>query len=233
MTFDRLRDRRTLAEMVAADLRERMAAGRLPMGAALNQFALARELGVSRAVVREAFRQLEAAGILRLTPYQHAVVTPLGPEDLDDLWVVRTTLETLAARRAAQRPEAAAVRLGGLVEAMAREQRAEAWLDLDRRFHQEIAELAGNPLLPKLLDAVRMPIDRFIQSVAGTQPRMRSANLEHRALLAALARGDAAEASVLVREHIVRTRRFLARRLDRAPRPLAAARAGAPDAAAR
>lgn len=233
VTFERLRDRRTLAETVAAALRERIAAGRLPMGAALNQFALARELGVSRAVVREAFRQLEAAGILRLAPYQHAVVTPLDPEDLEDLWTVRATLEVLAARRAARRPEAAAARLGPLVEAMVRERRTEAWLDLDRRFHQEIAELAGNPLLPKLLDAVRMPIDRFVQQVAGTRPRMRSANLEHRAIVDALTRGDPAEASARVREHIGRTRRVLTARLNRARRPLAAAPAGMPDAAAR
>ena len=231
-TFDRLRDRPTLAEIVAATLREQIAAGRLPMGSVLNQLALARELGVSRAVVREAFRHLAAAGALRLAPYQRAVVTPLDAEDLDDLWAVRTTLEVLAVRRAARRPDAAS-RLAPLVEAMVREQQPEVWLDLDRRFHQEIATLAGNPLLPTLLDAVRMPIDRFLQSVAGPRPRIRSANLEHRALVDALARGDAAEASALVRLHIDRTRRFLARRLQRARPPAAAAGAPAVRAAAR
>ncbi|MDR7554197.1 MAG: GntR family transcriptional regulator [Armatimonadota bacterium] len=220
-TFDRLRDRPTLAEIVAATLREQIAAGRLPMGSVLNQFALARELGVSRAVVREAFRHLAAAGALRLTPYQRAVVTPLEVDDLDDLWAVRTTLELLAVRRAARRPEAAS-RLRPLVEAMVREQQPEAWLDLDRRFHQEIATLAGNPLLPTLLDAVRMAIDRFLQTVAGPRPRIRSANMEHRAVVEALARGDAAEASTLIRVHIDRTRRFLARRLQRARRTASA-----------
>jgi DNA-binding GntR family transcriptional regulator len=215
--LERLKERRTLSDLVAFELRRRILSGRLPMGAELNQFALTRELGVSRAVVREAFRQLAAAGMIRLTPYQHAAVTALTTEDLDDLWEVRVTLETLAARRAARRltPELSG-RLQAAAEAMERESDREAWLDLDRRFHLTICEAAGNPLLHQLLDAVRLPIDRFIRTVAGARPRMRSANVEHRAILAALLRGDGERAAEQLRRHIAHTRRRVGQRLQRA-----------------
>ncbi|MDQ7828617.1 MAG: GntR family transcriptional regulator [Armatimonadota bacterium] len=213
-SLGRLRSRQTLAELVAAEVRERIASGEFPMGGELNQFQLTRELGVSRTVVREAFRQLEAAGIIMLAPYRHAVVTPLDTDDLEDLWTLRTVLEGLAVRRAVRRPADAAARLGTLLAAMERET-GEDWLELDRRFHQEIAELSGNPLLPKLLDAVRMPIDRFLQFVAGARPRIRSANREHRAILDALVKGDDARAVAVVRAHIDRTRRLVTDRLRR------------------
>jgi len=218
---DRLQDRKTLSDLVAAELRERIIAGRLPMGAPLNQLALTRELGVSRSVVREAFRQLEAAGMIQLTPYHHAVVIPLTRDDLDDLWEVRSALECVAARRAAQRMDAAAVaRLEALVEAMEQETNGEAWLDLDRRFHLAICDAQANPLLHKLLDAVRVPIVRFIKSAVGARPRMRSANAQHRAILEALRRRDAGRAQEILRAHVRRTRQMLTSRARRGSRQL-------------
>jgi len=207
---NRLQDRKTLSDLVAAELRERIIAGHLPMGAPLNQFALTRELGVSRAVVREAFRQLEAAGMIQLTPYHHAVVIPLTRDDLDDLWEVRSALECVAARRAAHRMDAALLaRLETLVEAMEHETDSEAWLELDRRFHVAICDAQANPLLHKLLEAVRVPIVRFIRSAVGLRPRMRSANAQHRAILEALRRHDAGRAQKVLRAHMQRTRRML------------------------
>lgn len=175
--IDRLQDRKTLSDLVAAELRDRIVAGRLPMGAPLNQFALTRELGVSRAVVREAFRQLEAAGMLQLTPYHHAVVIPLSRDDLDDLWEIRATLECVAARRAARRMDTAALaRLEALIVAMEQETDAEAWLELDRRFHLALCGAQTNPVLQKLLDAVRAHIARSRQGLAAplhrAQPRV-------------------------------------------------------------
>lgn len=206
----RLQDRKTLSDLVAAELRERIIAGRLPMGAPLNQFALTRELGVSRAVVREAFRQLEAAGMIQLTPYHHAVVIPLTRDDLDDLWEVRSALECVAARRAAHQMDAALLaRLETLVEAMEHATDGEAWLELDRRFHVAICDAQANPLLHKLLEAVRVPIVRFIKSSVGVRPRMRSANAQHRAILEALRRHDAGRAQKVLRAHMQRTRQML------------------------
>ncbi len=216
-THDQLQNRKTLPDLVAAELRDRINSGSLPMGAALNQFALTRELRVSRTVVREAFRQLEAAGMIRLTPYRHAIVVPLSRDDLDDLLAIRTTLESLAVARAVHRLDADALaHPTALVQAMERQTNAEAWLDLDQRFHLAICDASGNPVLHKLLDAVRVPIDRFIKLTAGARPRMRSANVEHRAILAALTRRDPAAAETELRRHIGRTRRMLMGRLSRA-----------------
>jgi DNA-binding GntR family transcriptional regulator len=206
----RLRDRTTLSDLVAAELRERIIAGSLPMGAELNQFALTRELGVSRAVVREAFRQLEAAGLIRLTPYHHAIVIPLTPDDLEDLWEVRAVLECVAARRALRRMSAEVLaRLEDLVEAMEREDDGEAWLELDRRFHVTVCDAPENPLLHKLLDTVRAAIVRSVRSTAGVGPLMRSANAEHRIILDALHRRDPASTQEALRRHFQRTRELL------------------------
>jgi DNA-binding GntR family transcriptional regulator len=96
---------RTMAEYALEQLRESIILGELPAGTPLRLDELARSLGMSISPIREAVRQLEALGLAKHVPHQGARVLDFDIEELRDLFHVRLTLESLAARRAAERFE--------------------------------------------------------------------------------------------------------------------------------
>ena len=62
--------------------------------------ALAQQLGVSRAPVREAMMQLEREGLLTFDKRGAAFVKEFTADDLEEIYSLRLTLETMAARLA-------------------------------------------------------------------------------------------------------------------------------------
>ncbi|MDR7541769.1 MAG: GntR family transcriptional regulator, partial [Armatimonadota bacterium] len=86
--------------MVADVLREAILRGILLAGQQLRQDEIARELGVSHIPVREALRQLEAEGLVRLRPYRGFEVSELSPEEVEELYEIRIPLECQALRLA-------------------------------------------------------------------------------------------------------------------------------------
>jgi len=87
-----LDERRALVDKLAAELQARVLSGELPAGTRLRQEALAEQFGVSRTPVREALRQLQAAGIVELRPRRGALVRGLSPREIRDAYEVRAEL---------------------------------------------------------------------------------------------------------------------------------------------
>src|ERR1017187_6467105 len=84
-------------------LRPRIRDGRLRSGARIKADEIAQQLGLSRMPVREAIRQLDSEGLLTIRPNRGAVVTTLDPEEVLELFQMRSVLEGLAVRRAVER----------------------------------------------------------------------------------------------------------------------------------
>ncbi|MEG0952351.1 MAG: GntR family transcriptional regulator, partial [Niameybacter sp.] len=70
-------------------------------GDVLRESSIANELGVSRTPVREAIRQLELEGLVHSIPNKETVVAGITDEDVEDIYLIRSRLEGLAARKAA------------------------------------------------------------------------------------------------------------------------------------
>ena len=92
---------RTMAEFALEQLRESIILGELPAGTPLRLDDLARRLGMSISPIREAVRQLESLGLAKHVPHQGARVLEFDIHELQDLFHVRLSLESLAVRRAA------------------------------------------------------------------------------------------------------------------------------------
>src|SRR5204863_4533096 len=90
-------------DKVVGELRRRIIDGVYEPGDRLTGERLADDFGVSRNPVREAIRVLEAEGFLHAQPRRGAVVASLSVRDVEDLFDVRLSLETLAASLAAER----------------------------------------------------------------------------------------------------------------------------------
>jgi DNA-binding GntR family transcriptional regulator len=198
-----------LAAGVQRAITDAIASGRLRPNERINQERLANELGVSRTPVREALRWLERDGLVRLVARRGAFVSPFDARDVDDIYELRELLEPRAAGRAAVRATRADVAaLRRLLEAMER-----AWhsdvnraFDLNRRFHRDLCAPCGNRLLLNLLEQVwshQSAVRIFTVAKEASASLEERSNVEHRAIVDAFARRDAALAEELVRRHIV------------------------------
>src|SRR4051812_6896316 len=84
-------------------LRTEILEGTTEPGTLLAEAAVARQLGVSRVPVREALFALEREGLVEFSATGRAYVKDLTPEDFEELFVLRLTLEPIAARLATAR----------------------------------------------------------------------------------------------------------------------------------
>jgi len=88
--------RNTLRAHVAERLRTAILAGDIPPGAPLVETALSERFDVSRGPLREALRQLIEEGLVVTVPYTGTHVAPLSVEDVQEIYSLRTALETFA-----------------------------------------------------------------------------------------------------------------------------------------
>lgn len=138
---------RASAERVADTLRERIAAGDLTPGTALREEFTAAGLNVSRNTLREGIRLLVAEGLLVQKLHKGATVRTLTIEEVQDIYIVRRTIEL---RAIDQSGTADAARFATLQRAMLTSQgamNAKAWKDVGTaslQFHQAIVGLLGS-----------------------------------------------------------------------------------------
>jgi DNA-binding FadR family transcriptional regulator len=206
-----------VADRIAADIR----AGRLAPGGRLpSERDLARRLEVGRASVREAIASLQMAGMIETRPGSGSFVAAGADQRTreshdsspSDLLEARALLEPAVARLAAQRggPDA---EIESLLAAM-EDADGDAWNDCDRRFHQRIAALTGNPVLHELADHIAAVMDeplwqRLRDDSIAVPGRTTIHLAEHRMIYEAIAEGDADAAELYAAQHIRRVRKYM------------------------
>jgi DNA-binding FadR family transcriptional regulator len=206
-----------VADRIAADIR----AGRLSPGERLpSERELARRLGVGRASVREAIAALQVAGMIDTRPGSGSFVaagaaersTETRDSSPSDLLETRALLEPAVARLAAERGGADA-EIEALLAAM-EDATGDVWNDCDRRFHQRIAALTGNPVLLDLADHIAAVMDeplwqRLRDDSIAVPGRTTIHLAEHRMIYEAIAEGDADAAELYAAQHIRRVRKYM------------------------
>lgn len=81
------------------NLRDAIIVGRYPPGSRLVERELCEAMGVSRTSVREALRQLQSEHLVEVGPRRHIRVAIISARDAEDIYVLRETLESMAAGR--------------------------------------------------------------------------------------------------------------------------------------
>lgn len=227
----------TLSNQVTEALRHSIMSGELEIGGTLPAEAvLARELDVSRTVVREAVSRLKAEGflvarqgrgaiVLRNRPHRGFAIPESdveNPNRLSQILELRLGLEVEAAAIAAQRasPEA----LDALQAAIAAFQSARGSVsadaglcaDADLRFHRTICEATGNgyylDLFSYLSASLKLAMEAGLRIVIAGEDDRPEAPDEHEAIAYAIANGNSELARLEMREHLLRSnRRMLSR----------------------
>lgn len=207
--------RGVLSHAVKDRLLERIVSGTYPPGSRIVETRVARELGTSQAPVREALRDLEALGVVEISPFRGARVRRPALEELLEAYSVRAELEAMAARLAVPRlvPDDLEAMAGLLAEmrrcADAGDTVGEA--AADAAFHAALVDRAGNATLRRLWGQLEPTSRTYINmAVPGGNPRQ-MAEL-HAPILDAVMFGDAATAEAVIRQHFTIARASLAER---------------------
>ena len=208
----------SLVTVVQQELERRIVGGEIASGTKLNEVEVATMLGVSRGPVREAFRALSQAGLVRLEKNRGVFVRQVSLEEANEYYEVRAALEGLIGRLAARRIGATEVeQLRTVVRRMQQVERsrvADAYFDLNMEFHELMANAArNNALLANYRGVVnQLDLDRRA-TISRSTDNIPLSTLEHEAIVNAVAARDEATAEQLMTEHVLLSRERLHRAL--------------------
>jgi DNA-binding GntR family transcriptional regulator len=174
-------------------LRDAIVGGALAPGSALRADDLARELGLSKAPIRDAIARLSSEGLVETKPQSYTRVTPLVEKEIEDAAVVVRAMHDLAVRavagtltepqlnrmRAAGRRFAEALRTGDL----------DAALDADDELHAVPVQAFGNTAVALTIERFA-PLIRRAERLLWASPHGEQSIQQHDDLITALATGD-------------------------------------------
>jgi DNA-binding GntR family transcriptional regulator len=190
-------------------LRSAIVEGRLRPGDRLMEGELAQQLGVSRAPVREALRELEHEGLVTSSPYRATEVLGVSQDEIAEVLVpIRLTLEAFAFRRAF--PLLSAEDFATLGQLVGRMRRAAARDDLDElaaddvRFHELVIERSGQPHCLQIWRSIEPRVRAYFRRDAPAHPGADELAEEHEQLLRALQTRDEAQILETLARHIHR-----------------------------
>ena len=208
----------TSVDKTFLQLRNQIVEGIIDAGSKLSEPELSTKFSVNRAVIREAINRLEACHLVERKANVGARVVALTQEGLDELYQVRESLEGMAARLAAtQMNDDEIEALNELLNThfqtiKSGETYYQEAGDVD--FHYRIIlGSKNNHLITILIDGVYHLIRMYRVQLGMSGPRVTTAFEEHKNILQAISNRDPELAEMLMRRHIVYTRKSLKNKL--------------------
>jgi DNA-binding GntR family transcriptional regulator len=186
-------------------LRTAILRGELPAGVPLSQVELAKRLGVSRTPLREALRMLQYEGLIEGEPNRRVRITGLSVPDLDEIYAMRISLETLAIRLTV--PQLTAQDLSQMEALLCRmqiftdQQDYEKWEVPHQAFHRALVQHAGQRQ-QRTIDQLFDHAERYcrVKETYGAHAWLDSMD-KHREIHAACAAGQPALAAERLARH--------------------------------
>lgn len=200
------RHSRGLSAQVYDWLYEAIVSVRLEPARRLSENELAARLRVSRTPVRDALYRLAEEGLVDVFPQQGTFVARIDRQGLADAQFVREALERAAFRDAVR--GAGPRDLEAMRENLREQERArdrgdiEGFFDLDQRLHQLFFDAAGHPGAGRVARRARPQMDRVRRLALPDTTGFDVLVGEHRALVEALAAGDAEGGDAVLTGHL-------------------------------
>ena len=202
-------DRATLQFKVTTKLRELILKGEFKMGERLMQEEWAKKLGVSRMPLREALRQLEVEGLVRIEPRRGAIVTPVSIDDIEEIYQLRALLEGEAVVKALPflgGEEVAELEniYGRMLMLKADEHDMEEFMALNSEFHRIIREGCPWRRIQGFIETLWKGIPPYTPSLLADH--LSESHKEHGQMLQAIKDNDAEKLRQVTMQHILRTK---------------------------
>lgn len=213
----------TLARQAYAEIRRAVRAGRIVPGTFYSEFGIAADLGISRTPVREALIELAREGMVEKVPQRGFRLRPISPAERDEVFELRSVLESHVASELARHHSAGDVR--ALQRLVARQERlvhdVSAFLEADEEFHLTTAAVQNLTRTGQMMLTLRGIMWLIGLAVISRESRRPQVLVEHREILDKIAAGDPSGAARAVRKHIAATAeaaRAATETVDREPR---------------
>jgi phosphonate utilization transcriptional regulator len=213
----------SLTSVVATELERMILDGELEPGAKLTEVTLAARLGVSRGPLREAFRLLEEAGLVRTEKNRGVFVRNVPVDEAIEIFDMRAAMEELVGRRLAEKILPAELKeLRAVVEQMELSVKAK---DVDRyhrlnlQFHDRLVELAGNGKLTAIYRKLIKELSLFRRMNLADARLLPLSAGEHRLIVKAIASGDAEAAGRALFDHVIESKERTVRNNPRKETP--------------
>jgi DNA-binding GntR family transcriptional regulator len=199
---------KTLREIALERVRAAILEFRFQPGARLTERDLCGQLGVSRSVVREVIRHLEAEGLVQTIPHHGPIVARLDAEAAAQIYEIRGLLEASAAQAAAERADGAAIEK--MAAAMSDIENAyaigdhRAALAATTRFYETMFLSGGKAVGWEIAQRLNGRISRLRAMTMASPGRQFTGPPQMRKILEAISRRDPETAAKACREHVAR-----------------------------
>jgi DNA-binding GntR family transcriptional regulator len=210
-----------LIDQVYSRILEGIADHTLPPGHRIRQNELADKLGVSRQPVSHALHLLHRQGLVAESGRKGFEVTRLDPIRIRQLYEVRSAIDGLAARLAAERAPGDAAGRAALERALeagrtlGNATTLPQLIALDVDFHRAIYRLSGNPAVEEMIAPQWPHMRRSMATVLGELDYRASAWAEHEAIATHILAGNADAAESAARAHALAAGQMTEERLKR------------------
>lgn len=202
-----------LREVVFETLRDAIRKGILKPGERLMEIHLAEQLGVSRTPVREAIRKLELEGYVIMMPRRGTYVSNLSIKDINEVFEIRTSLDSLASGLAAERITDEELehlqRLLVVIGEAIKEKNMEKIVEADTKFHDILYQASRNNRLVGIIYNLREQLTSFRAKSMAYPGRLVETLEEHRRIVDTIAQGDAVAAQKASEYHMERSEHTL------------------------
>jgi DNA-binding GntR family transcriptional regulator len=172
----------------------------------LIEAALSEMLGVSRYAVRDAFKVLETKGLVTVTPFRGVVVSELGRQEVEELFVIRAALEQVALRLSTQNTTIVDIKvLRKMVKKMEDAHHDDdfvAMVSADTNFHDYVFQMSRNNTLRRMINDLRNRCHIIRYSAWSSPTILQQVMEEHRLIVDAIEARDVAALNELSERHI-------------------------------
>lgn len=197
----------SLTTVVQQEIERAILQGEFAPGSKLIEAALAERMGVSRGPVREAFRMLEEAGLVRNEKNRGVFVRDIPIDEAVEIFDLRAAMDELVGRRLARHITPAQMKeLKGLVDSMEKAVKAEdarQYHLLNLTFHDRLVEMAGNSKLTSIYRKLIKELSLFRRLNLADGWLLPVSASEHRQIIRAIASGDEAAAGRAMFDHVM------------------------------
>lgn len=173
----------------------------------LRETTIGKELGVSRTPVREALRQLELEGLVKIIPNKGTYVTGITNKDVNDIYMIRSLLEGLCAKWATERIDQQSIdkleEIIMLSEFHSKKESSEQIALLDGKFHEILYESCNSRILEHVLSDFHKYVQVARADSVKVKERVDKSIAEHKAILEAIKSRDSELAEKLANEHML------------------------------
>jgi len=208
----------SITSKVYEHIKQKILSGSLLPGTHLLETQIAEQMGVSRSPLREAFRLLQAYGLVETRASQGVFVRDLAADEVWEIYTARRLIEGYAASLAAQRATPEDIeRLRRAMEradVAARKEDYQATIIADFDLHRLIWEISGHKVVYDILTRLEVQIRMFMVAQAPLFEDLYDSVRDHQRVIEAVAHGDAEAARASIEQHVIEAGTLVISRIE-------------------